>query len=83
MALYPKHNERRLSLSEPGLLRSRFAFFRTAALFGLLLTSYHCFLTSLGRYTNKRDTHTISTLRLWITMTVGGLDLLFARRTVT
>ncbi|KAL2849015.1 hypothetical protein BJX68DRAFT_255624 [Aspergillus pseudodeflectus] len=38
MALYPKHNERRLSLSEPGLLRSRFAFFRTAALFGLLLT---------------------------------------------
>jgi hypothetical protein len=38
MALYPKHNERRLSLSEPGLRKSRFAFFRTAALFGLLLT---------------------------------------------
>ncbi|CEJ61925.1 hypothetical protein PMG11_10441 [Penicillium brasilianum] len=38
MALYPKHNERRLSLSEPGLRKSRFTFFRTAALFGLLLT---------------------------------------------
>ncbi|KAL4865982.1 hypothetical protein BDV12DRAFT_173665 [Aspergillus spectabilis] len=38
MALYPKANERRVSLSEPALRKSRFSFFRTAALFGLVLT---------------------------------------------
>ncbi|KAL5340532.1 hypothetical protein BJX70DRAFT_111454 [Aspergillus crustosus] len=38
MTLYPKANERRVSLSDTALRKSRFAFFRTAALFGLLLT---------------------------------------------
>ncbi|KAL4993270.1 hypothetical protein BDV10DRAFT_179457 [Aspergillus recurvatus] len=36
--IYPKAKERRVSLSEPALRRSRFAVLRTAAIFGLLLT---------------------------------------------
>ncbi|KAL3458158.1 hypothetical protein BJX64DRAFT_280040 [Aspergillus heterothallicus] len=36
--LYPKAKERRVSLSEPGLRKSRFAVLRTAAVFGIILT---------------------------------------------
>ncbi|KAL2809159.1 hypothetical protein BJX63DRAFT_424078 [Aspergillus granulosus] len=35
---YPKAKERRVSLSEPGLRKSRLAVLRTAAIFGILLT---------------------------------------------
>ncbi|KAL3478930.1 hypothetical protein BJX99DRAFT_93449 [Aspergillus californicus] len=38
MNFYPKAKERRVSVSEPALRKSRFAFLRTTALFGLLLT---------------------------------------------
>ncbi|KAL2850284.1 hypothetical protein BJY01DRAFT_233343 [Aspergillus pseudoustus] len=38
MPLYPKAKERRVSLSDSGLRKSRFAVLRTAALFGIILT---------------------------------------------
>ncbi|KAL4861203.1 hypothetical protein BDV12DRAFT_208275 [Aspergillus spectabilis] len=63
MALYPKAHERRASLSEPDLRKSRFAFFRTAALFGLLLTLLFLFLFSYifgSLYQQAGHTHNLN-----------------------
>ncbi|KAL4881389.1 hypothetical protein BJY04DRAFT_57734 [Aspergillus karnatakaensis] len=63
MVLYPKAKERRVSLSEPALRKSRFAFLRTAALFGLLLTLLFLSLFSYifgSLYQQTEHTHNLN-----------------------
>ncbi|KAL2824210.1 hypothetical protein BDW59DRAFT_180301 [Aspergillus cavernicola] len=63
MTLYPKARERRVSLSEPTLQKSRFAFLRTTALFGLLLTLLFLSLFSYifgSLYQQAQHTHNLN-----------------------